>query len=130
MKIFIFFIPAFLFVTLNFYLSSLTWSEVRNNINFVRKIPQTEQIKPRHVIQYCVLSFSMSYGLSKTFLSLNSNKVFFLSVISTGLSGALEEFHQKFVPSRKPALIDVFWNFLGALLGAFLFRLIDFLKPS
>ena len=124
MKKYIVFFPALLFVSFNFYLSSLTWSGVRQKVGWVKNIPQKESFKVRHIVQYGPLSFSISYGLSRAFLSMSRGKVFLLSVFLGTLDGAFEEIHQKFVPSRIPDLIDVFWDFLGALTGALFFQLI------
>jgi len=125
MKKYIVFFPALLFVSFNFYLSSLTWSEVRGNVGWVRNVPQRESFKVRHIVQYAPLSFSISYGFSRAFSSMSKSKVFILSVFLGTLDGAFEEVHQKFVPTRIPALIDIFWDFLGVLTGALLFQLLS-----
>ncbi len=113
-----------MFISVNFYLSSLTWSEVRQNVGWVRNIPQRESFKVRHIAQYGPLAFSISYGLSRAFVSMSKKKVFVLSVLFGTMDGAFEELHQKFVPTRIPAWIDVFWDFLGALTGALCFQLL------
>ena len=125
MKKYVYFSPAVLYILFNFYLSSLTWSEVRRDVGWVKNIPQKESLKIRHIVQYSPLSFSISYGLSRTFLSLSGNRIFFLSIIIGTLDGAFEEIHQSFVPSRIPSLIDVLWDFLGVFVGASLFKLIN-----
>ena len=94
-------------------------------MGWVRNVPQRESLKVRHIVQYAPLSFSISYGFSRFFISMNKKKIFALSVFLGTLDGAFEEIHQKFVPTRIPALIDVFWDFLGALTGALLFQLVS-----
>lgn len=130
MKKVIWWIPSVFLICTNFYLSSMSWQGIREQVGWVKNIPQKEEFKVRHILQYGPLAFSFSMALAKSFPTMAPVKIFAISTALTTADGGLEEVHQSFIPSRIPSLKDVFWDLLGALLGAGLYWLLSrrFLK--
>jgi VanZ family protein len=63
--------------------------------------------------------------LKRTF-SYSNFKSAIISVAIITSVGVISEIIQIFIPSRIPAVLDVFWNFFGALFGAVLFLFLSF----
>jgi len=83
-----------------FILSSFPAPEV------VHKVPIWYHIKLIHLVEYGFLCF----------LFLRTGMSVFLAITLTTLYGVTDEIHQMFVPNRTAQLVDVFTNFLGAVI--------------
>lgn len=88
---------------------------IRSVNYFVRKFA--------HFSAYMILSFSISYMISK--LIENSRYIFLISISISSLYAFLDEFHQLFVPGRSGEFRDVLIDFSGALIGIALFFIIS-----
>ncbi len=123
MKKFVWWIPTLCFFVANFYLSSLSWQDVRNKVGWIKEIPQKQNFKLRHILQYGPPTVTTAVALSKTVPGLPHLKVCLVAVAIVTADGAFEEIHQSFVPSRIPAAKDMVWNLIGALVGALAYHL-------
>jgi VanZ family protein len=111
MKKVIFFLPAFLYYSLIFFLSS-------RSVNLKPYIPFMDKVI--HLMEFAVLGFLLSFGF---FLSLKYRlkvKVY-MTFLSGALLGALDEFHQYFVPARSTEILDWVADSLGIILGLLIF---------
>lgn len=114
------FTPYALCVILNFWSSSLTWSEVREKMPIMRRIPQREGFKVRHILQYgSQAALLMALIESSTVMVAPQSAMVALAVVS--LDGAFEELHQLVVPTRIFAVMDILFDVLGAFVGICLF---------
>ena len=124
MKKVLFFMPAVLYYTLIFYLSSKSY-EVEVDILFFDK--------GIHVVEFAILGFFLSFGYFQSIKSSFKGHVIF--VLATGiLLGSLDEWHQSFVPLRNSDVLDIVADttgiFIGLLIYVYLTRLVKrkFLK--
>lgn len=106
-------------------LRSLPWLRLLSPLEFDR-IHVTIR-KTAHIAEYavlCLLFFrsccSMSNQQSKIFWQ---SRWALYSLLASATMGFLDEFHQRFVPSRTPTLRDVALDSTGALLAIVLIRI-------
>jgi len=71
-----------------------------------------------HVAAYAVLAFLVSRWLGFQKPKASLKPIIALSVVISGFYGVTDEFHQSFVPSRNPDVLDAVADFIGAALGA------------
>jgi VanZ family protein len=71
-----------------------------------------------HLIEYGFLCFLFLKALSNQ----SVQKQIFLAIIFTTLYGITDEIHQIFVPNRTAQLIDIFTNFLGAVITCVIYQ--------
>jgi len=111
MKKVLFFVPAFLYYSLIFFLSSRSY-QLKADILFLDKIV--------HLLEFAILGFLLSFGY---IISLNSPpRIKAASTFLTGIVlGALDEFHQYFVPRRSTDILDWMADAAGVLAGLFIF---------
>lgn len=92
-----------------FYLSSRAW-------------PTPSTLPPGvdkgvHIAMYAILGFSLLWALHST--RLKHSRFIVLIAASIGMSyGALDEFHQSFVPGRDASIFDVLADGAGSAAGA------------
>lgn len=111
MKKILVFLPAFLYYSLIFYFSS-------RSISLKAYIPFMD--KAIHLIEFAILGFLLSFGhflSSRSRLKLRA----YLTLLSGALLGALDEFHQYFVPGRSTEILDWVSDVLGVLVGLLIF---------
>lgn len=104
-------------------LATWTWQDVRSMIGWVKHIPQQTEFKLRHIVQYTPQAILLGFCLEQFSMSLMKRSI--IVVLGITAIGILTEVIQYFIPTRIPAIMDVFWNFSAALLGGvlyFLFR--------
>jgi len=106
-------------VILDILLATWTWQEVRESIGWVKNIPQKTDFKLRHIIQYSPQAFLLALGLERFKFSLPKRTL--LAILGITLIGISTEIIQSFIPTRIPALMDVFWNCFAATIGAFVY---------
>ena len=104
-------------IILDILLATWTWQEVRDSIGWVKNIPQKTDFKLRHIVQYSPQAFLLGLCLERFKFSLGKRAI--LAIIGVTLIGISTEVIQAFTPSRIPALMDIFWNFTAATIGAF-----------
>jgi VanZ family protein len=111
MKKALFFLPAFLYYSLIFIVSS-------RSVNLKEYIPFMDKVI--HLMEFAILGFLLSFGC---FLSLKYRlkAKAYLTLLSGALLGALDEFHQYFVPARSAEILDWVADVLGILLGLLIF---------
>ena len=114
MKKWVSFLPAVLFYSLIFFLSS---SDIRIDFDI------DHLDKAGHFFEFGLLGFLLAVGFFNSF-SLPSSVKSFLSFGSGLILAILDEFHQAFVPLRKSDLFDVLADAAGLVLGIGLFRLL------
>lgn len=111
----IYWVPVFLWAALIFFLSGRPGLKVAEGVyDFLTR-------KPAHILEYLILTIllvrAFLSGWPKIFASLKEAQVWILSVAIAVLYGALDEFHQLFVPQREGKISDVFFDSFGALFG-------------
>lgn len=103
-------------------LATYTWQEVRESIGWVKNIPQKTSFKLRHIIQYAPQALLFGYFLEH--FSYTLKKRFFLIITYIGAIGIVTEFIQALTPTRIPSVLDVFWNTLAGVTGAYIYYLL------
>lgn len=111
MRKILFFVPAILYYTLIFLLSSL---RVKGQVS----LPFLD--KGLHIMEFALLGFLLSLGF---FLSFGSSvRVKSVFTLASGiLLGCLDEFHQYFVPERSVEVLDMVADSIGILIGLIAF---------
>lgn len=106
-KIFIFYyLPAIVWMTIIFYMSSLPHFAIAGNTLFDFVI-----FKTLHMIEYGLLYFLLFRAFTKIKVS-RSKKTFYPLIISF-IYAILDEFHQTFVPTREGKLRDIIIDVAG-----------------
>jgi VanZ family protein len=72
-----------------------------------------------HAGAYALLGLLFFRAYRTTRLKDHPARLAFFSILSAGIYGISDEFHQCFVPSRSAELMDAFADFLGGVLGVF-----------
>jgi VanZ family protein len=81
-----------------------------------------------HMLSYGLLAALLLYGLSWHQPQRWNSRLAGLAVILATLYGVTDELHQRFVPGRTGNLVDIGWDFLGAMLGVTLVRFLPNLR--
>ncbi len=102
-------IPVLAYAGLIFYLSSRAWPTPS-------MLPLGAD-KVVHVLMYAVLGFSLLWALRSTGLKYSRYAVLIAASIAA-LYGALDEFHQSFVPGRNASIYDFVADGIGSTAGA------------
>ena len=79
--------------------------------------------KLMHAAAWMVLGILCFRGFQSRWCQAKPPAIIALSVAASVLFGISDEFHQSFVPSRTPDISDLFFDFLGSLVGAGICRL-------
>lgn len=111
MKKIAYFIPAVLYYSLIFYLSS-------KRIHVEVGVPLAD--KMAHLFEFAVLAIFLFFGFSKSFKTTLKIKVLLTSITGILLSLS-DELHQYFVPRRHFDILDAVANIVGVLLGIVFF---------
>ncbi len=75
-----------------------------------------------HLIEYAIMGFLLSFALNVSFDNLKRTGKIFLVIAP--LSGAIDEFHQAFVPTRTPDGFDFLADIIGCAIGLAIFMII------
>jgi VanZ family protein len=75
------------------------------------------QDKVVHLVEYAVLAILYCYSIARTRPMWQKPLVMALSVLLAALWGAVDEWHQSFVPNRSPDVMDAVADALGATIG-------------
>jgi VanZ family protein len=79
--------------------------------------------KVLHFVAYGVMGI-LFYRAYRTLRIKNRRQILILlSIVSASLYGISDEIHQHFIPYRNADLLDVMADILGAICGAYLYRL-------
>ena len=78
-----------------------------------------------HFIAYAVLGVLFMRAYRTLRFGNDDIKVILWSILSAGLYGISDEFHQYFVPGRDADIMDALINFIGAAGGVFLYRYVS-----
>ena len=108
--------PVILWCSLIFYLSSMP--NLRTEFGFGDLILR----KIAHVTEYCILFLLTLRALENSELSWQKKTILLVSVIFSVLYAVLDEYHQSFVPTRGPSVIDVCIDSAGVLAGYLLIK--------
>lgn len=79
-----------------------------------------------HAGAYSLLSALFFRAYRTTRLKAYPARLALFSIFSAGLYGLSDEAHQYFVPERSAQLMDVFADFLGAFIGAYVYLRLGF----
>ena len=74
--------------------------------------------KMMHAAAWMVLGVLCFRAFQNHWPQAKPSAIIVLSVAASVLFGISDEFHQSFVPSRTADIMDVFFDFLGSILGA------------
>lgn len=111
-KLFGYWLPVVVWCSVIFYLSSIQNLSTRLRIDFVLR-------KMAHVTEYCVLFLLSNRALKNSFGGWKNSKVYFISALFSVIYAASDEFHQSFVPTRGPSIVDVGIDSVGVAAGMF-----------
>lgn len=111
------------FIIIDIVLATWTWHDVRESIGWVKNIPQKTDFKLRHIVQYSPQSFLLLWLIRPKVTSIY-RAALYSTLFITGI-GILTEVIQAFIPTRIPAMMDVFWNFIAAVIGVILFMVTE-----
>lgn len=73
-----------------------------------------------HFVEYFILGALLLRAFANSSHKTNFKLILLLSILIASIYGALDEFHQRFVPGRSPEIFDIFSDIMGSLLGALL----------
>jgi len=104
--------PALLYAAFIWLVSSMSHPD------FVPVADVPFQDKGVHFLVYGVLALFIAHGAARTWPSWPLWRGFVLAVVAATLWGALDEFHQSFVPGRSSDVVDLLADALGATFGA------------
>ena len=108
-------LPAYLFAALIFFLSSLPEPpQAPFEFPFLDKIG--------HLLEYAFFGYLLKRGFSNSPRPKLSSYSSFLTVITAFLYGISDEVHQIFVPTRHPEILDLIFDGTGAFLGQFFYK--------
>lgn len=107
--------PVVLYTALIFCVSSI-----------YRPIPGIEfflQIdKLYHVAEYGPFGILLARALTRSFLTMEKGRVYWLCFLGALLVGGTDEFYQSFVPLKDASIFDVTADIVGAVVGAIFYR--------
>ena len=110
-------LPVILWMIFIFFLSS------KENLPDLNKFILNFD-KIAHFIVYFVLGIFLQVFLIINF-DLKRKQFYYIFIIAVGFTFALsDEYHQIFVPNRKPDLYDLIFNFLGIIFSIFFIKII------
>ena len=75
------------------------------------------QDKVVHLVEYAVLAILYCHSIAQTMPRWKKPAVVVLSVVLAALWGAVDEWHQSFVPNRNSDVMDALADTLGAIIG-------------
>lgn len=104
-------LPAVLYASLIFYISSIPSSKIP---------PFVIDMSIIHIPEYFILSYLIFRALSKE--KITGWHAFALAILISTLYGITDEAHQVFVPGRYFSIFDMIFNFIGSSLILFKFR--------
>ncbi len=107
-----YFLPAAIYYSLIFLISSKDFN-VPIDIRLIDK--------SAHFVEFAILSFLLSLGFFHASALSIRMKIILSFLVALGL-GALDEFHQYFVPGREVEIFDVLADALGAACGVLVYR--------
>ncbi|CAM4291156.1 VanZ family protein [Paenibacillus endophyticus] len=106
------FLPAVIWMTVIFVLSSRTSDEINTFLPFFQTFfPFMEGFDWGHFVSYFILALTIDYGIGKTADRLWMKVII---VVLCGLYGVTDEYHQSFVGGRMPDAMDVRNDLIGA----------------
>ena len=73
-----------------------------------------------HFVEYFILGALLIREFASSSDKVNFKFILLLSILIASIYGALDEFHQRFVPGRSPDIFDIFSDIIGSLSGALL----------
>lgn len=112
------FVPAVLWMTVIFNLSSRTGDDINKILPFFQQwFPNMTSFDWGHYVSYFVLAIAIDYGIGA-----KADKLPYkiLIVILCGLYGVTDEYHQSFVGGRMPDPLDIRNDMIGALVWVIL----------
>jgi VanZ family protein len=74
-----------------------------------------------HFTEYFILGALSMRAFANSSGKVNLRLILLLSILIASAYGALDEFHQHFVPGRTPDIFDLFSDIIGASFGALLY---------
>jgi VanZ family protein len=108
-------LPAFLWMTVIFYLSHQPASNLESMLPFFHKIfPAMKSFNGGHFVAYFILAMTFYWALGEKYANLKGK----LNVIIICLLyGATDEYHQSFVEGRYPDYVDLRNDGIGAAIA-------------
>ncbi len=108
--------PVIAWCSLIFYLSSL--QNLGTHIGWIIDLVLR---KGAHVTEYCVLFLLSRRAITGSIGAWSGKKASLASIAFSVLYAASDEYHQSFVPTRGPSVIDVGIDSVGAVAGYFIY---------
>src|SRR3989338_4697888 len=106
--------PVIFYLALIFFLSSFSF-----RVPWFEKSQKIHGDWLGHVVEYSLFGFLLARALWRHSRFWRAGRRVFLTVLMIGaLYGAIDEFHQSFVPNRDPSVYDLMADTTGVALGA------------
>jgi VanZ family protein len=108
-------IPAFIWMSVIFYLSHRTEDDLESWMPFFLMLfPWMSSFDWGHFAAYFILACTFYWGLGQAFVNIRGKLLVILMCI---LFGVTDEYHQSFIAGRHPDLKDIRNDGIGALLA-------------
>lgn len=78
--------------------------------------------KVLHVFEYMPFGYLVARALYNTKQGITLRSVFWLTCLISVLYGLSDEYHQSFVQGRYSSLFDVIADFIGGMIGGYVFE--------
>ena len=110
------FFPVILLYGINLYLAFNSWDQIRDNFGWVRMVPQSDEFKLRHFVQFTPLTVFALLAIQTAF-KFSGHRLYLWGFAAGGFCGFLSEVIQIFIPQRIVSPLDFISNFIAALAG-------------
>jgi VanZ family protein len=99
----------------------LLWLDPHMSEETIEKVHHATR-KCAHFCEYATLGFLVwrVIHFDPAFSTVSAGRQFWLAILFCALYASTDEFHQKFVPTRQPAVLDVTLDTCGAGFGLFM----------
>jgi VanZ family protein len=77
-----------------------------------------------HVVGYALLGVLFLRGFRNSKFANEYRVIMAASILLTGLYGASDELHQYYVPYRNGNIWDLLFDFLGGIIGVYVYKLL------
>ncbi len=116
-----FWLPAYLYAGLIFYLSS---------IQKLPEVPIANIDRAVHILEYGIFGVLLARAFKNSDNRWAARNFKALAIAIGILYGASDEYHQSFVIGRNADIIDLIFDSAGVLIGAIMFKRITYAKDN
>lgn len=108
-------VPVILWMTAIFTLSSIPGKDIPEV-----GLPHIDKLA--HFIEYAILGFLVMRAFSNSKTGISRPVLATLAVSAAVLFAATDEWHQSFIPGRFTDIIDLTFDFIGSMVGVYIYK--------